>query len=533
MSLGPCKLDPNSHYFILSPSVSLPSSFATSFAHNSTTMTTMTSVTFGAVTEQISGPAKIVPRDAISGPSPGIYELDTLQWGQRLNGPQEEKAISYPATPTPRELEQSAPSTPKHDHAVHAALIQTASNPYMNRWRLASAAIFFLLMGINDASSGALIPYVEKYYSVGYAVVSLIFVGNAIGWILAAPLVNLVENRFGRAKTYIFATSLMSVAYTAIICTPPFPVVVVSFLLLGFAMGLFLAITNAFIINLVNGTVILGAMHGLYGLGGVVSPLMATAMVSRGIHWSYFYAIPMSLAVFSIPFMGWSYWTYEKDLPVQLLTALERTASRRAAAEAGSPSKTELLRRALKNRTTLLGAAFIFAYQGAEVSISGWVISFLITSRKGDPSKVGNVTSGFWGGITFGRFVLTHFAHKIGERTSVIGLVVGAAAFQLLVWLVPSIITDAVAESIVGVFLGPVYPCATAIFARLLPRNIQISSLGFVGSMGSSGGALAPFFTGLLAQKLGTVVLHPICLALFVAMEISWLMLPRTTKHRE
>lgn len=456
-----------------------------------------------------------------------------MQWGQRLNGPKDDEVSSKTGAPTPRELEQSVPSTPKQDHVVDAALFQTARNPYMNRWRLASAAMFFFLMGVNDASSGALIPYVEKYYKIGYAVVSLIFVGNALGFILAAPLVNLVESHFGRAKTYIFATSLMSVGYIAIICTPPFPVVVLSFFVLGFAMGLFLAITNAFIINLMNGTVILGAMHGLYGLGGTVSPLMATAMVSRGIHFSYFYAIPMSLAVVSIPFMGWSYWTYEQDLPVQLFTALEITASRRAAAEAGNPSKAEILRRALKNRTTLLGAAFIFAYQGAEVSISGWVISFLIHNRGGDPSKVGNVTSGFWAGITVGRFVLTHFAHKIGEKRSVIGLVMGAAAFQLLVWLVPSIITDAVAEAIVGVFLGPVYPCATAIFARLLPRNIQISSLGLIASMGSSGGAVAPFFTGLLAQKVGTVVLHPICLGLFVAMEISWLLLPKTAKHRE
>jgi hypothetical protein len=39
-------------------------------------------------------------------------------------------------------------------------------------------------------------------------------------------------------------------------------------------------------------------------------------------------------------------------------------------------------------------------YQGGEVAISGWVISYLIQQREGDPSKVGNVTSGFWGGIT-------------------------------------------------------------------------------------------------------------------------------------
>ena len=146
---------------------------------------------------------------------------------------------------------------------------------------------------------------------------------------------------------------------------------------------------------------------------------------------------------------------------------------------------------------------------------------------------MGNVTSGFWAGITVGRFVLTHFAHKHGEKMAVGVLVIGAAAFQLLVWLVPNIIGDAVAESIVGLFLGPVYPCATAIFSKLLPRNIQINSLSFITSMGSSGGAVVPFITGLMAQSLGTVVLHPIVLFSFSIMMISWSLLPRARKRTE
>lgn len=167
------------------------------------------------------------------------------------------------------------------------------------------------------------------------------------------------------------------------------------------------------------------------------------------------------------------------------------------------------------------------------MAISGWVISYLIHNRNGDPSQVGNVTSGFWGGITVGRFFLTHFAHKMGERTAVVLLIIGAAACQLLVWLVPNIIGDAVAESIVGLFLGPVYPCATGMFSMLLPRSIQISSLSVVTSMGSSGGALVPFITGLLAQKLGTVVLHPIVLISFASMIVAWLLLPQIRKRKE
>jgi fucose permease len=230
--------------------------------------------------------------------------------------------------------------------------------------------------------------------------------------------------------------------------------------------------------------------------------------------------------------MGWSFRGFEKDSAVQLLTSLERTASRQATA-LGEPTKLQLLGRALRTKTTYLAAIFIFSYQGGEVAISGWVISYLIHYRKGDPSQVGNVTAGFWGGITVGRFALTHFAHKIGEKRSVFLLIVGAAAFQLLVWLVPSIIGNAVAESVVGLFLGPVYPCATAVFARLLPRNIQISALSIITSMGSSGGAFIPFMTGLLAQKLGTVVLHPIVLISLASMTVTWALLPRIGKRTE
>lgn len=271
-------------------------------------------------------------------------------------------------------------------------------------------------------------------------------------------------------------------------------------------------------------------------------------MISDGIHWSRFYFLPLATALISVVFLGWSHKGFEEDSAVQLLSSLQRTASRQAAAT-GEPTKLQLLKQALKSRTTLLGAAFILCgpppsflcekltmysfYQGAEVAISGWVISYLISYRKGVPSQVGNVTSGFWGGITVGRFVLTHFAHKIGEKLAVILLVVGAAVFQLLVWFVPNIIGNAVAESIVGVFLGPIYPCATSIFAKLLPRSIQISSVSVITSFGSSGGALVPFITGLLASKLGTVVLHPIVLISLAGMIVAWLLLPRIGKRAE
>lgn len=241
----------------------------------------MAAQAFGAFITHESDPtplgpalAPIVPRDHITAAAPTEYELSGLKWGQRLNGPQRE--YSRDSSPirslpqTPGELERSQPPTPKRDQAIDA-LVQSAWNPPMNRWRLASASLAFFLMGINDAATGALIPYLEDEYSIGYAIVSLIFVTNAVGFISMAPVSQMIEARLGRARSLMISMCLLSIGYVAIICTPPFPVVVLAFYFMGCGMALFLAMTNAFIVNLLNGTVILGFCHGLYGVSCPVS----------------------------------------------------------------------------------------------------------------------------------------------------------------------------------------------------------------------------------------------------------------------
>ena len=126
----------------------------------------------------MTGPAKVIYKDTIT---PVYHELDDLQWGHRLNGPYSEPTtpnVTYPSTP--RELEQSSPPTPKRDLAVDA-LVQSASNPSRNKWRLFAAGIMFTMMGLSDAATGAVLPYMEIDYHIGYALVSMIFVANAAG----------------------------------------------------------------------------------------------------------------------------------------------------------------------------------------------------------------------------------------------------------------------------------------------------------------------------------------------------------------
>lgn len=106
-------------------------------------------------------------------------------------------------------------------------------------------------------------------------------------------------------------------------------------------------------------------------------------------------------------------------------------------------------------------------------------------------------------------------------------------AFELITWLVPNVIGGAVAVSLVGVFVGPIYPSVVTTVSALLPRKIQAMSLTITTAFGSSGGALWPFITGLLAQTEGTWVVHPVAIGLFVSMFICWIALPISPRKKE
>lgn len=365
----------------------------------------------------------------------------------------------------------------------------------------------------------------SRYYDIGYGTVSLIFVGQAVGFIAAAVFLDALRANIGRAKLLGLGQALVTLAYIPIICGAPFPVIVFSFFFIGFSISVNVAIGNLFFGGLRNGTFMLGILHGTYGIGGTIGPLIATALVTAAnAAWNRYYVITCALGAVTSVLGTWSYWTYEKEM--------SPAARQRETAQEGESMMNSMFL-AMKLRIVFLGSLFIFAYQGAEVSISGWVISFLIEDRDGDPSSVGYVTAGFWAGITIGRFLLSAPAQRIGEKKLVYVLTVGALAFELLVWFVPNIVGNAIAVSIVGLFLGPIYPCAAAVFLRGMSRREALSGIGTISACGSAGGAVAPFVTGLLAEAVGTFVLHPIAIFLFVVMLLCWYFLPTEEKRSE
>jgi MFS family permease len=68
----------------------------------------------------------------------------------------------------------------------------------------------------------------ETHYHIGFAIMSLIFVGQAAGFIVAAFFNNVLLSKMGRAKMLMASVAVMIIAYVILVCTPPYAAIIAS-----------------------------------------------------------------------------------------------------------------------------------------------------------------------------------------------------------------------------------------------------------------------------------------------------------------
>ena len=166
------------------------------------------------------------------------------------------------------------------------------------------------------------------------------------------------------------------------------------------------------------------------------------------------------------------------------------------------------------------------------VGLGGWVVTFMLRVRHAGEFAAGATGSGFWAGQAAGRMALGFVTEKFGERICIAAYLVASIALQLVFWLVPQFVVSAVAASLVGFFIGPMFPGAINLTAKLLPKHIHVSAMGFAMAMGGTGGTIFPFAIGAIAEGSGVWVLQPFVLALFVVLAVTWFFYPRVPVNR-
>jgi fucose permease len=132
----------------------------------------------------------------------------------------------------------------------------------------------------------------EKYYKLSYTVVSLVFLTPFSGYTVASTVNNKMHVYLGQRGIAIVAPLCHLISYIILAVHPPFPVLVVMFVFVGFGNGLIDGAWCAWLGNMQSANQVSGFLQASYALGATVSPLIATAMVTKaGLMWYQFYYI--------------------------------------------------------------------------------------------------------------------------------------------------------------------------------------------------------------------------------------------------
>ncbi len=372
---------------------------------------------------------------------------------------------------------------------------------------ITTAYALFVLVGVSAGVGGVLLPAQISDYGVDKATIGLAFFAFSAGFMLAGATVGGLVHRLGIANAIGLggAVFALSALYTGV--RPPFAAFLVVQIVAGYGIGVLESVLNAYLSELPEPTTLLNRLHGFFGAGALVGPVLAAWML-QSTRWT---AVWLVIAAASV-----------------VLTVAFLVASRGIPEAKREPQKTKrpkgLLLDSLRSRGVVFGAIFLAVYVGLEISVGNWGYSFLVGHFHQTALLAGYTISGYWLGLTVGRFVISPLSARanISPPVTSFGCLVGVALSSVLVWAVPVTAVAAVGFVLFGFFLAPLFPTAMAMAPRLTEKRLVPTAIGAMNGASVIGGSLFSWMSGAIAQGAGVWTLMPFALGLALLLLVLW-----------
>jgi fucose permease len=370
------------------------------------------------------------------------------------------------------------------------------------RFSVILAYTAFVLVGISAGINGVLLVAQMDDYGVSRATIGLTFFTGSAGFVLAGATAGGLVHRAGtRIALAVGGGAYVAVAlYTA--TRPPFFAFVVLQIATGYAMGTLESVLNAYLAGLPNATTLLNRLHGFFGVGALIGAPLANWITDR----SAWPVVWLVLALVAAP------------ITAGFLLAYPRADPPPAQAESTAGN------RVLLQRGVLLGAVLLAVYVGLELGVGNWGFSYLVDARDQSDLLAGYVVSGYWLGLTAGRFLLSPLVTRLG--LTAVGLMytclAGVTAATLLTWVLPGTVPAVTGLVLLGFFLGPIFPTAMAVVPLLTSARLVPSAIGVMNAGSVVGGSALPWLAGAVAQAAGVWTLLPFSLVLALLQLAVW-----------
>ncbi|MFC4532542.1 MFS transporter [Sphaerisporangium dianthi] len=397
------------------------------------------------------------------------------------------------------------------------------------------ANVAFVLVGVSAGVGGVLLPSQIADYRVDNATIGITFFTFSAGFMLAGITAGALIQRLGirMALAVGCGAYVLAALYTA--TRPPFLALVAVQVVAGYGTGVLEAALNTYLTRLPNATTLLNRLHAFFGVGALLGPLMAAWILTLA-PWP---AVWLALALLALPLAAGFLTIYPRDdVPAPRDTAHRgrtpqdgtssdqpsHAAADSAAAHGPEPAGRGLLASALRSPAVLLASLLLAVYVGLELGVGNWGFTYLVEEQAQPSLIAGYVISGYWLGLTLGRFLVSPAAARVGLGAAgmVYACLAGVTATAVLTWLAPVPAVAAAGFVLLGFFLGPIFPTVMAMVPRLTSARLVPTVIGVTNGVSLIGGAVFPWLAGTLAQGVGMWTLMLFAVILGLLQLVMW-----------
>ena len=372
----------------------------------------------------------------------------------------------------------------------------------------------FVVLGLPDGLLGTAWPWMRATFGAPVGDLGLILLIATAGSVLITAFVGPLIRRLGVPALLAVAGSVAALGYTGFALAPGLWLVLAVAVLLGVAAGMMDAGLNT-AVALTGRSRLLNLLHGAYGVGTAIGPLLVTAAILTG-SWRPAYLVQVAL-----------------DLVLAVLWLRQRRRDRaRPTADRPTTTASETHPAATWTRrrysaVVIAGMSVFFVYTGLEVGAGQWEASYCRGHLNLSAAATGLAVFGYWGALTAVRIGLAVLPRPVAPQAvvrwgSVLAVVAAAA-----VWWQPDTAVAVTGFVVLGGALAGVFPAMISLTPVRLGEQRAHSVISWQVGAAAAGGAGISAAIGLLIGVTSLAVLGPAMTVLALIVVATELILHR------
>ncbi|MDA8063478.1 MAG: MFS transporter [Actinomycetota bacterium] len=379
----------------------------------------------------------------------------------------------------------------------------------------------FVALGLPDGMLGTAWPSIHASLGVPVGYLGLVLLASTAGSVAVTIFVGRLVRRLEVAPLLAGGLGVGAAAATGFALSPAFGALAATAVLFGLSAGTVDGGLNT-VVGLSGRTRLLNLLHGAYGVGTSIGPLVVTAAIVTG-SWRPAYVVLLATDAT----IGGLWLASRGDIgspgrpegPAAPVTGVE-TAEMTETSGSGSPG-------APRRGAVAAGMVVFFFYTGLEVAAGQWETTFDRLHLHLSATQAGLATFGYWGALTAVRIGIALSPRAPGQRAVVVAGTGTAVAAVALIWWQPGAAATVVGFVVLGGGLAGIFPALVALTPARLGARRASNAIAWQVGAAAAGGAGLSALVGAAVAASGPGVLGPALSVLAAALVAAELALER------